>query len=628
MKKSLLLSLAAVTIASSAAAFTFNSSIEDRMKESPILTQKVGEEATLFNRGEMQRNVPMQRAAAATEADESIVFSDSFENINETTYLPEGWTVIDKTTTAGFTMQCGLMENLYAADGDYYLVSGYDLEAGRNAWAISPKVTLTAGVTYYVSIYAWLPEYQVPTSWRVTVGNAATEAAQTTTIIDMTGENAIVTENWGFVEQTFTPATTGDYYFAINHCTPTAGGNSAAFDLFSVKTSETILPPVGSLFSTGGLWSIEQWMADENGNALLPTVYLAPGTTQLDYYFYAENYTSHSWYFDGYVANDPDLTSATPSVVYDLVEDSIYSDAFLMLENKGVENAVSRGFNIKNLYSPKNYSDVVGNIKPEDFVNALQTTEYDFLFGLNADFTTMAEYYEVPEGMKVDLHGFYFFGLYYNLSSLNRLKNMTVNVYLPDANGLPGEVVYSEDLRISDAFGAQSYAGQVVLHGGPFANGPVQLTGSFFIGIEFPAITASENNYLGLFTSGVRYGEDNTMYFYNTNVREQLPEGWYAIDDVYRGAQVSSTLYALLQYNTSGVNATKADDGSVVYANGNQLVVLGVAAGSQVVVTDLAGRTVLVDEVENGVNTTIDTNLNKGIYIVTVNGNATKVAIR
>ena len=152
---------------------------------------------------QMSLRTPQKAPAAAA----SVVYSSDFENEQE-------WTIVDNSTTASFPMQIGGLQGIDPVSGDLYLISGYDSRAARNAWAFSEGVELTAGQTYSVGVYAYASGYQnTLDEWRVTVGTAANEASQTTTVIDRSGDNAVSYTEWTLCTAEFTPSASGTYYF-------------------------------------------------------------------------------------------------------------------------------------------------------------------------------------------------------------------------------------------------------------------------------------------------------------------------------------------------------------------------------------------------------------------------------
>ena len=134
----------------------------------------------------------------------SVAYTEGFE-----TYPPTGWTYIN----AGTGNQWATNTSYYHG-GSHGMSYTYNSTNAANAWAITQGLTLGAGTTYTISFW-----YEAPygTSYteklKVTVGNAATVAGQTTTLYT----NATITNTtWAQASFTYTPTTTGTYYFGFN----------------------------------------------------------------------------------------------------------------------------------------------------------------------------------------------------------------------------------------------------------------------------------------------------------------------------------------------------------------------------------------------------------------------------
>lgn len=620
MMRKLLLGMATVALAANA---VVANPVSKKLDSSKLVVKEWGGKLSRSKIVEGRAVAPatLHRAPAAMQ---SLVYSEDFEKFNQTTLVPEGWVIINESTRI---MGCGLLQGLDPYSGGAYLLSAYDSNAPRNAWAISNGVSLEAGTTYQVGIYAYAPGYNgVKDEWKLTVGTEQTSSAQTTVVIDRTGSKAQSLTDWTLCTGSFTPAVSGTYYWGIHHCTPVADVDAVAFDLFQVDTERIKVLPKGGMYSIGGLWSLDGFMTDTLGNRLLPTAYLT-SDMPLQYGYVAENCESVEWDFGEYAVN-PTSTVANPVVKYAFPEDSLYSDAVLVMKNADGESYATRSFNIKNLYSSLGYIDALSNLKPEDglyMIPISETNQYITLFGLQTDYAKMAELYSFPKDMKLTIGGFYLMVGMYKMNALNKLKTFKVTIYNVDANGMPGDSIYVTTAAIKDVFGNNAIS-NLRLVALPFET-PVNVTGSFFIGMEFPSITPSASNCLGLVTSGPRDWNDNSMYMYNDTTLQGISKGWYSAPEMY-GANVSAAIYPLLRSEASGVKASKVDNGSFVYANGKELNIVNAALDSDVTVTDVAGRTVWAGKVTNSVKFAVNTHLNGGIYIVTVGGKSTKVVIR
>lgn len=561
---------------------------------------------------QMSLRTPQKAPAAAA----SVVYSSDFENEQE-------WTIVDNSTTAAFPMQIGGLQGIDPVSGARYLVSGYDSRAARNAWAFSEGVELTAGQTYSVGVYAYASGFSnTLDEWRVTVGTAANEASQTTTVIDRSGDNAVSYTEWTLCTAEFTPSASGTYYFGINHCTKTFDVNAVAFDLFQVDDEKIAVYPSGTMYSEGGLWSVWNLFAiDEQGTLPTPILYSA-SSVPMTYNYVGKDVETIEWMF-GEGASVSSSTEDSPVITYNFAEDSINTDVYLFLRNSDGEVALERNYDVKNMYSSQVAADYVCNFQPEDMPTYYTTSgnKYSFLFGMSAINQEFAEYFELPETFNSTVSGIMMVAAGYNATTTDLSDEVVVNICAPDAEGLPGEVLGGQTITIGDLF--TGYNSLMITF-----DTPVNVEGSFFVTLRMPDATPSSSYYLALYNATERGNTYNTMYFNIEDASLGIPTGWYAAPEIFEGLYTSALVSPLLQCETTGVAANKLDNSSIVYTNGKELNIVNAAAGSRVTVTDIAGRTVLATSVGNSVRTTINTNLNRGIYLVTVDGKTTKVAIR
>ncbi|MFB9090022.1 GEVED domain-containing protein, partial [Flavobacterium paronense] len=158
---------------------------------------------------------------SSTTSSAAVYTTESFE-----TWPPAGWTFINAgngNSWATYTTAAGVRTGLASM---YY---NYNISNAANAWAISPAKYLIAGVTYNVS--AWYKTESYNEKFQITVGNAATVLAQTTQLANFpAGQQTTYTQITG----TYTPTTSGTYYFGIN-CT-------SASNKFNLYIDDVVLP--------------------------------------------------------------------------------------------------------------------------------------------------------------------------------------------------------------------------------------------------------------------------------------------------------------------------------------------------------------------------------------------------
>lgn len=109
--------------------------------------------------------------------------------------------------------------------------------AAVNRWMFSPAFSLQANsvntITFYVRCLGAAP---LPAqNFKLTVGGAASIASQTTNVYSTT---TLANNAWTQITATYTPTTTGVYYFAFNHISATtqASAMSLALDTFAISS--------------------------------------------------------------------------------------------------------------------------------------------------------------------------------------------------------------------------------------------------------------------------------------------------------------------------------------------------------------------------------------------------------
>lgn len=579
-------------------------------------------------------SIKQQKPVLKTTASDTEIYFEDFEVFEGETLMPYDWIAIDETLDGG--VYCtNVLESTQgyfgAFSGDNCLSSMFNDEAPRNGWAISSGVELEAGHTYHFGIYAFCMGYNgVADEWRLTIGNAQTVAAQTNVIIDKTGANATFDTNWTLCTGTFTPTEKGVYYVGINHCTPVAGVNIALWDYLQIDSDHVRIYPDGAMFSVGGLWSLDGHTMDENGNVDIYRLYIAEGDS-LKYGYTATNCESVEWDFGSYAVT-PDLTAERPIVKYDFSKaksDEIYNDVFLTMINADGSTDALREFFVNRINHKSDFTDFVGNFCPEDGFykyTAPGGSDYDALSGINSNYTRIAECFRLPENTSVTIAGAYVIPVQYTISIINKNKEFTARILKADENGLPGEAVYSQNFKFSEVFGSSNFEG-TALAAVEFSQ-EIDVQGTFFFEFEFPSglKIGSNNNIFFATNRGHIYSSGNTTYYYNEVGTTDRPTGWLKALNYY-GASISTAIYPLVTFNGDAAVSNLQVNKCTVYANGNEVSVVNAPYGSDIIITDIAGRIVMSEKSDN-IKTNIQTGLNAGIYIVTVNGESTKIAIR
>lgn len=504
----------------------------------------------------------------------------------------------------------GALTNFNALSGTTYLTSGYDAAAARNAWAFSPDFVLTAGTTYYISVYAYVPGYQsTKDEFKLTVGSNQTSASQTTILIDKTGANAEVISSWTKLEASFTPSIDGTYYFAIAHCTSAKDVNYVAFEDFRVATTPAPpMPPTASIYYKGGL--------QNESSGSINGILISPEET-ITFTGNIQNADTFLWAFEN--ASTASSTQNPVSVSY-LAEDT--TTTTLSATNAGGTKTVTAGFNIQ--YPVAGLSASVSNMKPFDglTVYTVSSNAYDYMVGPNSYYTKFAEKYEVPATTTIEVTGVILPLYRYSLNTADKAKNLTVSIYDVDANGLPGTLIGSVSSPYSTVFGTTNITTGSSLTGKSIAfTSAVSVTGSFFIVVDFGSITVSTTNYLALASTSQRTAyTDNTFYMYLSGAWEGSPDDDYG---------VASYIIPYITYTktTTSINGSKADKSATqaYYADG-KLNITNANAGNAVYVYNLSGSLVYSNILTDS-NTALNIPLAKGVYLVKAAGKASKIIV-
>lgn len=528
------------------------------------------------------------------------------ENFDSTSVTSDGWLITDASTTADANMGTGTLTGLPALTGSSYLISGYDTPNPRNAWAFSPSVSLTAGVAYHVYVWAYASGYSgVNDEFKVTVGTDQTAATQTTLLIDKTGTNSEAITEWTRFEGTYTPATSGNFNFAISHCTAEVDVNYVAFENFAVSDKAYVEAPIVQTYYNGGLYSAASVLGD--------SVYLC-GKQTINYVSSLINADTFSWSFDA---------DATASSTTDVIPSVSYATSGV---HTATLTAVGQGGNtVKeitcNIIKPValTTTDVVYNFKSYDAVENYAISTNNYLAGPNADYKKIAEKYELPADATVSISQIYMYVAKYTLSTANKAKAFTIQILKADgAGGLPGTVVSSVTPTFSTVLGTAAISTST-LKSYTYTT-PVTVTGSFYISLDFTnAGTPSTSNFIGLLTTNMRSYADCSMYAYYNSV-------WTPESDTNLYGELSAFIAPKITFQTITSVENPASSGLNVYVSGNNLHIQNSTAGQNLSVFDLTGHILLNQVLKTG-NDVISISLNKGMYLVKAGEKTAKVMV-
>lgn len=174
----------------------------------------------------------------------AVIFYEGFEGTTGGA-LPTGWITVQNTpATPWVTISSteplpGVNNPVPAHTGDRSLARSWQ-DAGRNAWAITPGISLTEGVGYNVTFWfiaAGYPAYFEHDDFEVRIG-------QTPTLTGMAGAHLLFSNinndvnSWTLAECFFIAPTTGTFYLGFHDLNTAAEGIFIYFDDIEVAECE------------------------------------------------------------------------------------------------------------------------------------------------------------------------------------------------------------------------------------------------------------------------------------------------------------------------------------------------------------------------------------------------------
>jgi len=532
----------------------------------------------------------------------TLPYVENFDNADITT---DGWLISDPSTTVTTKMGVGSLSGLASLSGSSYLISGYDASASRNAWAFSPALSLMAGVTYHVYIYAYAPGYNsVNDEFKVTVGTDQTSATQTTVLIDKSGTNSAAISDWTKYEATFTPSTSGNYNFAVNHCTVAKDVDAVAFENFVVSDNVYVEPPIVHTYTNGGLWSATTVFND--------SIYL-PNNQAVNYVVKLMSATSFSWSFDA-SATASSTTDSIPSVTYST---SGNHTATLNASGPGGNTNLDATYTFIKPTTSTN-ADIVYNFKSYDAVANYTFSTNNYLMGPNTYYKKVAEKYSLPSDATVTISQIYLYVGAYTLSSAIRAKTFTIQIVKADgANGLPGTVASTVTPTYSTLFGTTAISTPTMKT--YTYTTPVTVTGSFYIVLDFTNVgTPSASNFVGLYSTAGRSYTDCSLFMYYSSA-------WTAASDLVGDDMAGFIAPKLTFQSVTAVENPKYKKLNA-FISEKQLYIQDANEGENLIIYDLTGYTVFSKTLKAS-NEVIPVSLNKGVYLVKVADKIAKVMV-
>ena len=557
-------------------------------------------------------------------------------------YLPIGWASTGETPWV-----TAAIKDKPALSGEYYMVAQSSVLPNRNDIAYSPMLDMKGGKTYTVSMYLYMPGTgSVNPSFKLTAGNGQEIDAQTVTLKEIT-ETAV--KDWTKVEADFTPAEDGQYCFAIYACSASAGDGNIAVDNFSVREKDDVLPPT-ALFYVGNTL-----------NSILYGGSIVFDGQKIKMINMSADATSYKWTVDNDAvisddeAAEPEITfpkAGTYTITLQATNEGgttecqqiftpdIYSldydiDDALMTTSESIDRIFQQGD------TPAYNED--GEVKDLDTYEIY----YDFVVGVNPYYRSIAERFELPSDVSLEISSLSVMTNMYSLfindrgdgTSNDKEKTYRVVIY-PDNDGTPdtANVMATKSDKLINTFGSAGYYSPV--RQSITFDEPVKVKGTFYVAFEFDDLdlydeTDGRNyrSWIG-FDTRCHANKQTTLY---VKPEKALPGSDYSVDGKWCKADefcpsLAGYSFCVMPWvkfykkETTSIEGVNSGDVKLeISADGNNYRVSGLSDGTDVRVYSVSGVQVFAGKAFGGEVVIPADSWNKGIYVINAGGNSVKV---
>lgn len=557
-------------------------------------------------------------------------------------YLPIGWASTGETPWV-----TAAIKDKPALSGEYYMVAQSSVLPNRNDIAYSPMLDMKGGKTYTVSMYLYMPGTgSVDPSFKLTAGNGQEVDAQTVTLKQIT-ETAV--KDWTKVEADFTPAEDGQYCFAMYACSASASDGNIAVDNFSVREKDDVLPPT-ALFYVGNTL-----------NSILYSGSIVFDGQKIKMINMSTDATSYKWTVDNDAvisddeAAEPEITfpkAGTYTITLQATNEGgttecqqifsadIYSldydiEDALMTTSESIDRIFQQGD------TPAYNED--GEVKDLDTYELY----YDFVVGVNPYYRSIAERFELPSDVSLEISSLSVMTNMYSLfindrgdgTPNDKEKTYRVVIY-PDNDGTPdtANVMATKSDKLINTFGSAGYYSPV--RQSITFDEPVKVKGTFYVAFEFDELdlydeTDGRNyrSWIG-FDTRCHANKQTTLY---VKPEKALPGSDYSIDGKWCKADefcpsLAGYSFCVMPWvkfyknETTSIEGVESGDVKLeISADGNNYRVSGLSDGTDVRVYSVSGVQVFAGKAFGGEVIIPADSWNKGIYVINAGGNSVKV---
>jgi hypothetical protein len=202
----------------------------------------------------------------------SFPWSDGFESLSSfgAGIVPSCWSTQLVTGTNFTSANTPVRNSLGARTGTNYMWSRWS----SDAWLYSPGFTLTGGTSYDFSYYYRQTDAVAGFTVTTAYGSSAASGSMTNVIGTITDP---VNTSYVQVKYTFTPASTGTYYFGVHSVSPNSDPWYLEYDDFTLDLTPAC--PVPSSVSVSSLTATTASVSFTSGGSNFIVEYGAPGFT-------------------------------------------------------------------------------------------------------------------------------------------------------------------------------------------------------------------------------------------------------------------------------------------------------------------------------------------------------------
>lgn len=557
-------------------------------------------------------------------------------------YLPIGWASTGETPWV-----TAAIKDKPALSGEYYMVAQSSVLPNRNDIAYSPMLDMKGGKTYTVSMYLYMPGTgSVNPSFKLTAGSGQEVDAQTVTLKEIT-ETAV--KDWTKVEADFTPTEDGQYCFAMYACSASAGDGNIGVDNFSVREKDDVLPPTALFYV---------------GNTLSSILYggsIVFDGQKIKMINMSTDATSYKWTVDNdAVISDDEV--AEPEITFPKVGKYTIT---LQATNEGGTTEYQQIF-LADIYSLDYDMDDALTTTSESIdhifqqgdtpaynedgeVKDLDTYElyYDFVVGVNPYYRSIAERFELPSDVSLEISSLSVMTNMYSLfindrgdgTPNDKEKTYRVAIY-PDNGGTPDtdNVMATKTDKLIDTFGSAGYYSPV--RQSITFDEPVKVKGTFYVAFEFDELdlydeTDGRNyrSWIG-FDTRCHVNKQTTLY---VKPEKALPGSDYKVDGKWCKADefcpsLAGYSFCVMPWvkfykkETSSIEGVKSGDVKLeISADGNNYRISSLSDGTDVRVYSVSGVQVFAGKAFGGEVVIPADSWNKGIYVINAGGTSVKV---